>query len=228
MKVLVVEDDPHISDMVARRLGRDGIQTVVISDGAAAVAAVREQAPDLVLLDLNLPGRSGLDICRELKRDPELARTPVIILSGWGEVTDRIVGLESGADDYVPKPFNDRELLLRVKAVIRRTRGAAQPSLRTIGGLVIDQAKRLVSVNGESVTLTAKEFDLLDALAEAGGRVLTRQHLLRAVWGYAHGDQLNTRTIDVHVRQLRRKLAAEAHRLETISGVGYRLNPRAE
>jgi DNA-binding response OmpR family regulator len=228
MKVLVVEDDPRIGDIVARRLGREDIATILVGDGNDAIPAVRQHRPDLVLLDLSLPGRNGLEICRDLKRDPDLARTPVIIMSGWSEESDRIAGLEIGADDYVTKPFSDRELLLRVKAVIRRAHGATTPPVRRFGSLTIDHPQRRASVDGATLMLTAKEFDLLDALAEARGRVLTRQHLLKVVWGYAHGDVLHTRTIDVHVRHLRRKLGSEAERLETVKGVGYRLNPEGD
>jgi DNA-binding response OmpR family regulator len=223
MKVLVVEDDPSVSRFVAVRLQREGIETVVVEDGGRAMSAVREHRPDLVLLDITLPNRDGLEICRELRRDPDLASTPVIILSGLGQEMDRIKGLELGADDYIPKPFNDRELTLRVKAVMRRVEQGPPDRVQRVGSLEIDGPRRRATVAGEALVLTAKEFDLLHALANARGRVLTRTHLLRNVWGYAHGDALQTRTIDVHVRHLRQKLGPEAHRLETIKSVGYRL-----
>jgi two-component system phosphate regulon response regulator PhoB len=225
MKVLVVEDDPRIGQIVANRLQREGMEASIVSDGMLAVPAVRAWQPDLVLLDITLPGRDGLDICRELRRDPLLGRIPIIILSGLGEDLDRIVGLELGADDYIPKPFNDRELALRVKAVIRRAHESAPSHVRQLGVLTIDAPQRRVTLDGQLVSLTAKEFDLLSALADARGRVLTRSHLLRSVWGYEHGEGMHTRTVDVHVRHLRQKLGAEAWRLETVKSVGYRLNP---
>jgi two-component system phosphate regulon response regulator PhoB len=223
MKVLVIEDDPGVSKFLAMRLRREGMDPILVSDGGRAVAEIRAHHPDIVLLDINLPGRDGRDICRELRRDPTLARIPVIIMSGLGEDVDRIVGLEIGADDYVTKPFNDRELALRIQAVLRRTHGNSGPPVRRFGGLVLDTARRRVTVNGTPVTLTVKEYDFLIALADARGRVLPRQLLLREVWGYQHSDELHTRTVDVHVRHLRRKLGPEAHRIETVKGVGYRL-----
>jgi DNA-binding response OmpR family regulator len=225
MRVLVVEDDPGVSSFVSKRLQREGFETAVIADGLAAVPAVREQHPDLVLLDISLPGRDGREICRELKRDSALARIPVIIMSGMGEDVDRIVGLEIGADDYVTKPFNDRELALRIRAVLRRTHGVSGTPVRSFGKLTIDEPQRRVTVNNRPLVLTTKEFDLLAALADARGRVLSRKHLLREVWGYERGEELHTRTVDVHVRHLRQKLGPEADRVETIKGVGYRLNP---
>jgi two-component system alkaline phosphatase synthesis response regulator PhoP len=225
MKVLVVEDDPGVSQFVSTRLKREGMDAIVVTDGARAVHAVRQHRPDLILLDLNLPGRDGRDICRELRLDPTFARIPVIIMSGLGGDVDRIVGLEIGADDYVTKPFNDRELALRIRAVLRRTQGTGGPPVRRFGSLEVDLAQRRVTLNGTLLALTTKEFDLLMALVEARGRVLARKHLLREVWGYERGEDLYTRTVDVHVRHLRQKLGAEAHRIETIKGVGYRLNP---
>jgi DNA-binding response OmpR family regulator len=224
MKVLVVEDDPGVGRFVTTRLAREGYEVVLLDEGAGAISAVRQHNPDLLLLDLTLPGRDGRDICRELKRDPALSRIPVIIMSGLGETVDRIAGLEIGADDYVAKPFNDQELALRVRAVLRRTHGISGVPVRRLGTLTIDEPQRRVEVEGKPVTLTTKEFDLLSALADARGQVLSRKHLLREVWGYAHGDELHTRTVDVHVTHLRQKLGVEGYRVETIKGVGYRLN----
>jgi two-component system alkaline phosphatase synthesis response regulator PhoP len=200
------------------------MEPLAVDNGTAAVPMVREHRPDLVVLDITLPGRDGLDICRELRRDPVLNQIPIIILSGLGADMDRIVGLEIGADDYIAKPFNDRELALRVKAVIRRTQAIAADPVRRVGALVIDEPRRRVTVGGAPIALTAKEFDLLSTLVGARGRVLSRQHLLRVVWRYERGEDLHTRTVDVHVRHLRQKLGVEAPRLETIKGVGYRLN----
>jgi DNA-binding response OmpR family regulator len=228
MKVLVVEDDPLISRFVASRLEQEGMEPILVADGTGAVRAVREHKPDLVLLDLTLPGRDGRDICREMRHDPALARIPVIIMSGHGAETDRIIGLEIGADDYVTKPFSDRELALRIRAVLRRTRGESGPPERRLGTLIIDEPQRRVTLNGSVVNLTTKEFDLLTALVAARGQVLSRKHLLRDVWQYERGEDLYTRTVDVHVRHLRRKLGSEAHRIETVKGVGYRLKQDAD
>src|SRR5262245_5177435 len=149
MKVLVVEDDPGVSRFVSSRLSREGFEVILLHEGSSAVSAVREHSPDLLLLDITLPGRDGRDICRELKRDPALARIPVIIMSGLGETGDRIAGLEIGADDYVSKPFNDQELALRVRAVLRRTQGVSGPPVRRVGSLTIDEPQRRVAVDGQ-------------------------------------------------------------------------------
>jgi two-component system phosphate regulon response regulator PhoB len=220
-RVLVVEDDTRVLDVVVRGLERAGISAEVVSSGADALPAIRRRRPDLVLLDLELPSMGGLEVCRRLKQAPDLATIPVIIMTAQTSEVDRIVGLELGADDYVGKPFNIRELVLRVQAVLKRTAGGPTAAI-TCGALVLDLPMREVSVAGQPVVLTAREFDLLAALVTARGRPLSRSHLLRIVWGYEHPDEVESRTIDVHVRRLRQKLGAEAGRLVTLKHVGYR------
>lgn len=229
MRVLIVEDDPSIAQLLATSLGREGIDTALVGNGALALDAALAQRPDLVLLDLVLPGRGGLDVCRELRSHPRLRDIPVMMITGLAEETDRIVGFELGADDYILKPFSPREVVLRVKAVLRRAPrpGGGEGVVHTAGGLQIDGGRRSATLHGVPLELTAKEFDLLLALAEARGRVLSREHLLRTVWGFEHPGEQRTRTVDVHVRYLRRKLGPEAARLETFKRVGYRLNPDA-
>ena len=191
--------------------------------GDSALERVRQDPPpDLVLLDLMLPGLDGLEVCRHLRRDPATAAIPIIMLTAKAEEVDRIVGLELGADDYIVKPFSPREVALRIKAVLRRTAEpqAAAESLE-IGELRLDVAGHRLFVGGEEVTLTATEFRLLERLMESPGRVLTRNTLLADAWGYS--SDVDSRTVDTHVRRLRRKLGPEAERIETVIGVGYRL-----
>jgi DNA-binding response OmpR family regulator len=178
-----------------------------------------------VVLDLQLPGLDGLSLCGEMRRDPRTRSVPVIMLTARGDETDRIVGLEMGADDYVVKPFSPKELVARVRALLRRSSRPADEADTPIrdGALEIDRTRHVVRWNGESVHLTAKEFALLAALAEAGGRVLSRQRLLEQVWGYAYAE--GTRTVDVHVRRLREKLPGLAERLITVKSLGYRMVP---
>lgn len=220
-RVLVVEDDGKLRELILRSLTNAGLSPTGVGDGVEALHAIRRERPDLVVLDLDLPSLGGLEVCRRLKRDPDVADIPVVITTAQAAEVDRIVGLELGADDYVTKPFSMRELALRVQAVLRRTRGAA-PTARAFGAVTIDVAAREVTVAGARVSLTAMEFDLLATLVAARGRPLTRERLLRDVWGYEHPDEVQSRTVDVHIRRLRRKLGPEAVRLETLKHVGYR------
>lgn len=226
-KVLVVDDEPDIVELVRYHLEKAGFRCLVGADGAAALRLVREHRPDLLILDLMLPGLDGLEVCRRLRHDPATARLPVIMLTARAEEVDRVVGLEVGADDYVVKPFSPRELVARVNAILRRVREPAGEAVRQIGNLQIDEAKHQVAVKGVPIELTAKEFGLLSALVRANGRVLNREQLLEAVWGYANAAEIESRTVDVHVRRLREKLGAEAGRLLTVKGVGYRFDVEA-
>jgi DNA-binding response OmpR family regulator len=222
--VLVVDDEPDIVELVRYHLEKAGIECVHAAEGSAALRLVRERRPDAVILDLMLPGLSGLEICRLLRRDPATARVPIIMLTARAEEVDRVVGLEVGADDYVVKPFSPRELVARVGAVLRRARGSDVPAPRRAGSLEIDEARHRVQVAGQPVELTAKEFGLLVALVRAGGRVLGREQLLEGVWGYPAAAEIESRTVDVHVRRLREKLGPEARRLITVKAVGYRFD----
>lgn len=216
--VLVVEDEAPIADLLRLYLTRDGFGVHVESDGEQGLAAIARLRPVLVLLDVGLPGIDGTEVCRRMRAQDDW--TPVVFVTARDDEIDRILGLELGADDYVTKPFSPREVVTRVKAVLRRSADA--PAHRdapiAIGSVVLDPARRTVSVEGAEVTFTATEFDLLEHLMRRPGRVVTRDQLLSAVWGYAAAG--GTRTVDVHVAQVRRKLG-ESSPLRTVRGVGY-------
>jgi two-component system, OmpR family, alkaline phosphatase synthesis response regulator PhoP len=220
--VLVVEDEPDIRGLIVHHLVREGFRVRAVGSGAEALARVKAVAPDLVVLDLMLPGMDGLEVCRRLRAEPTTAGVPIIMLTAKADEVDRVVGLEMGADDYVVKPFSPKELVARVRAVLRRARPGEAARPLVAGGVSLDAARHQVTVTGQAVELTPKEFDLLHALLEAAGRVLSREHLLNRVWGYAHADEIESRTVDVHIRRLRAKLGAEERRIATIKGVGYR------
>jgi two-component system phosphate regulon response regulator PhoB len=224
LTVLLVEDERDIADLVRYHVEKAGMRLVHAADGATALRLARAESPDLVILDLMLPGLDGLGVCRQLRRDALTRRLPIIMLTARGEEVDRVVGLELGADDYVVKPFSPRELLARIRAVLRRTEEPATPAGRTVGDLRIDEARHAVTVGDRPVELTAKEFGLLAALVRADGRVLSRDQLLETVWGYANAGEIESRTEDVHVRRLRSKLGAEARRVVTVKAVGYRFD----
>ena len=219
--VLVVEDEIEIARVVRDYLRNAGFEVIVVGDGGSAVASVRSSRPDLLVLDLGLPGRDGLDVAREIRRWSD---TPIVMLTARGDETDRIVGLEIGADDYVVKPFSPKELVARVRAVLRRTRTAARgDEVVRAGDVEIDTAKMRVSVGGTQVDLTPTEFQLLATLAREPGRVFTRSQLLDAVHGVA--IESYERAIDAHVKNIRRKIEPEPgspRYVVTVHGVGYR------
>jgi phosphate regulon transcriptional regulator PhoB len=223
--VLVVEDEPDIRGLIVHHLTREGFRCRTAATGAEALSRVRAAVPALVVLDLMLPEMSGLEVCRRLRGDPATAGVPIIMLTAKADEVDRIVGLELGADDYVAKPFSPKELVARVRAVLRRARPGEPARPLSAGGVSLDTARHRVTVDGRPVELTPKEFELLHALLEAAGRVLSREHLLNHVWGYARADEIESRTVDVHIRRLRAKLGAEERRIVTIKGVGYRFDP---
>ena len=218
--VLVVEDEPDIRNLIVHHLERDGFRCRTAATGADALAAVRAAMPDLVVLDLMLPGMDGLEVCRRLRAGPSVP--PIIMLTAKADEVDRVVGLELGADDYVVKPFSPKELVARVRAVLRRGRPVEGARSLTAGGVALDPARHQVTVAGAAVALTPKEFELLQTLMESAGRVLTREHLLNRVWGYARADEIESRTVDVHVRRLRAKLGEAGARITTVKTVGYR------
>ena len=219
--VLVVEDEIEIARVVRDYLRNAGFEVIVVGDGGSAIASVRSAKPDLLVLDLGLPGRDGLDVAREIRRWSD---TPIVMLTARGDETDRIVGLEIGADDYVVKPFSPKELVARVRAVLRRTRTAARgDEVVRAGDVEIDTAKMRVSVGGTQVDLTPTEFQLLATLAREPGRVFTRSQLLDAVHGVA--IESYERAIDAHVKNIRRKIEPEPgspRYVVTVHGVGYR------
>jgi DNA-binding response OmpR family regulator len=225
-RVLIVEDEPDIRDLLGFHLEREGYLVSTARTGADALRQIATSPPDLVLLDLMLPEVDGLEVCRRLRREPRTTSLPIVMLTAKGEETDRVLGLEMGADDYVVKPFSPKEVVARVRAVLRRVGAAALGTGPIVTGqLSIDPARHLVHVAGSPVDLTPKEFDLLRALAEARGRVLSREYLLDRVWGYTAAEEIESRTVDVHVRRLRMKLGAEGARIVTVKSVGYRLEP---
>ena len=218
--ILVVDDERNIVQLARLYLDKEGFQVEAAYDGAQALEKAKSVKPDLIILDIMMPEMDGLDVCKELRKT---SNVPIIILTARGDDIDRVVGLELGADDYVTKPFNPRELVARVKAVLRRSRleEPVQPVLE-VDGLRLDTARREVTVEGNAVALRAKEFDLLTAFMKHSGIVLDRERLLQMVWGSDYyGD---TRTIDVHVAWLREKLSDAKHaKIETVWGVGYKL-----
>ena len=223
-RVLIVEDEPDIRALVVHHLKREGYQVSAASSGEEALRQVQAAPPDLVLLDLMMPAMDGLEVCRRLRQDPATVSLPIVMLTAKGDEVDRVLGLEIGADDYIVKPFSPKELLARVRAVLRRSRPAPGAAPLRLGALSIDLGTHTASVDGLALALTPKEFDLLRALVEARGRVLSREFLLDRVWGYARASEIESRTVDVHVRRLRVKLGPEGRRILTIKSVGYRLD----
>ena len=223
-KILIVEDEPDIVELLVYNLHQAGFETDAVLNGADALEQVKIEPPDLVLLDLLLPEVDGLEVCRTLKRNPETAGIPIIMLTAKGEAIDRIVGLELGADDYITKPFSPREVMLRIRAVLRRAPNVPRnkPANQIhIDDLKIDLDRHQVFSDGSVIDLTATEFKILSLFAHSPGRVFTRSILMDAVWGQEYyGIE---RTMDTHVSRLRRKLGEFGERIETVHGVGYRL-----
>jgi DNA-binding response OmpR family regulator len=218
-RILVVDDAPNIVELLRMYLEREGYEVAEAGDGPSAIEAHRRIRPDLVLLDVMLPGMDGFEVCRAIRRE---ADTPIVMLTARTDDVDAIVGLEIGADDYVTKPFNPRALVARVKAILRRTDGTVRMGRSIeVGSLRIEPRRREVAVGGRVVELRAREFDLLAALARDPGVVLTREMLLEDVWGTDFPGE--TRTVDVHVSELRKKLGPDGPAIESVRGVGYRL-----
>jgi DNA-binding response OmpR family regulator len=224
MQILVAEDDRDIAELIAHYFQKAGWTTAIAASGDAALAYARRNPVDVVILDLMLPGLSGLEVCRVLRGEPSTAAVPIIMVTARADERDRIAGLDTGADDYVAKPFSPNELVARVRALLRRARRtspAAEPQTLEFGPLVVDLDRHMVSDDGRPVNLTAKEFLLLRYLLEHRGRVLSRDVLLSDVWGYRYTG--GTRTVDVHVRRLREKLPVLVDALVTVKQFGYKL-----
>ena len=220
--ILVVEDDRDIADLIRHYLARAGHRVELSTAGSEALLRVRDERPDVLILDIMLPGMSGLDVCRTIRADPALAKLPIIMVTARAEEGDRILGLESGADDYVTKPFSPRELVARVAALLRRVGSPGEAgSVLRYGTVSVDLDRHLVTDEGRDVKLTAKEFLLLEYLIRHCGRVVSRDVLLSDVWGYQYTG--GTRTVDVHVRRLREKLPILTSSLETVKQFGYKL-----
>jgi len=222
-RILVVDDEPDVTELVKYKLEQEGYQCEVLNDPLSFVGVARDFQPHLMILDIMMPELNGLQLCRIARSDPTMKETPIIFLTARGEAEDRVKGLETGADDYVAKPFNTKELMLRVGKVLNRGGKQTQSSAMTriqIGGVVIDEELHQLLVDDEPVVLTATEFRLLKLLMERKGRVQSRENLLVNVWNY--DTDIETRTVDTHVRRVREKLGRYAHLIETVRGVGYR------
>lgn len=221
-KILIIEDEPNIRELVLYNLSQYDYEGVAAEDGLQGLAMVHSEKPDLILLDIMLPGKNGYDICKELRA--EGSKTPIIMLTAKNEEIDKVLGLEFGADDYMSKPFGIRELMARIKAVLRRYESSPEQDGIAIGDLIINIDSHEVRLAGKPLELTLKEFDLLRVLAENRGRVMTRDQLLDKVWGFEYIGE--TRTVDVHVRYLRKKLGDEDNEgkyIQTIRGMGYKM-----
>jgi two-component system response regulator ResD len=223
-QVLVVEDDDTVANVVVGYLQRGGHAATRVADGQAALDSVAEAAPDIIVLDLMLPGVDGLEVCRQVRKD--LPNLPVVMLTALSEPDDRILGLELGADDYVTKPFSPRELMLRIESVLRRTAAQETPAQRTTlvaGAITVDTAARRVTKHGQELALTVRELDLLSFLLANPGQAFSREQLMKQVWGWTFGDQS---TVTVHVRRLREKVEDDPTNptlIQTVWGIGYRL-----
>jgi len=227
-KILIVDDEEHIIELLKFNLLNAGYDIFTANNGIDAVKIAKAEKPSLLLLDLMLPGIDGFDVCKEIKRDNDMKKTSIIMLTAKGEELDKILGLELGADDYITKPFSVRELLARVKAVLRRTNSFSEieEDQYDSENLKVDFERHEVFVNGEKVDLTLKEFELLQILIKNKGKILTRETLLDKIWGYEYIGE--TRTVDVHIRYIRKKIEEDDKNprfIETIRGVGYRFNP---
>lgn len=222
-KILIVEDEKDIVKMLEYALKKEGFTVVSVRNGLEAVNTAERERPDLVLLDLMLPGMGGLDVCKSLKSDRKTSGIPVIILTAKSQEIDKVIGLELGADDYMTKPFSPRELMARIKAVLRRTSGREVTSdVFTAGDLALDMSKIQVKVRNRPVELTSKEFELLKALTGAKGRVLSREYLLDTIWGIDESLEIETRTVDAHITTLRKKLKSAGAYIVTVKNYGYR------
>ena len=219
--IILFEDDPNIRELIGYNLEKEGFSLKAYEDGRNALEKIMESKPDLVLLDIMLPVKSGLDICKEIRQNRELAEIPVIVLTARGDEIDKVIGLELGADDYITKPFSNREMIARIKALLRRTKNpeVLREDTKIIRGkLEINRANHEVYLNKERMELTLKEFKLLELLSQKPGRVFTRDYLLESIWDYEYSG--DTRTVDVHIRHLRKKIGENY--IETIRGIGYR------
>jgi DNA-binding response OmpR family regulator len=220
--ILVIDDEPELVKLLDYNLTKAGYLVLSAKDGENGLAAARKHSPDAIILDVMMPGLDGWEVCKRLRTDPSTSALPILMLTAKAEEGDRVLGLELGADDYVTKPFGVRELLARVKALLRRSEIAtASPEVVKSGKIVIDSSRRTVTVAGKPVALTATEFNLLKSLAEKEGRVISREDLL----SLARGDEVAVmdRTVDVHVAALRKKLGKQGDMIETVRGVGYRM-----
>jgi len=224
-RIAIVEDERDVADLIEHYLRRNGYDSVIYNNGETALSKLRSNPPDLLILDLMLPGMDGLELCRALRADAAIKWIPIIMLTAKGEETDRIVGLEMGADDYVTKPFSPNELMARVKSVLRRGQkaGAVQKVIK-YGQLLLDDERHIVTIGKAEIELSAKEFGLLEYLLQRPGRVHSRDQILSAVWGHDYNGE--SRTVDVHIRHLRAKIPMLATAIVTVKSFGYKLQER--
>lgn len=222
-KILIVEDEKDIVKMLEYNLKKEGFKVIAAVDGEDALELAGRQQPDLILLDLMLPGMDGLEVCKVLKKESKTSSIPIIMLTAKSQESDKVAGLELGADDYITKPFSPRELVARIKAVLRRvTEREKLPEIFQAGDLKIDFSRICLTVKDKPVELTAKEFELLKTLLRGKGRVLSRDYLLDSIWGFDHAMEIQTRTVDVHIRTLRKKLKNASKYIITVKNYGYR------
>nr|MBU1328454.1 response regulator transcription factor [Candidatus Omnitrophota bacterium] len=222
-KILIIEDEKDIVKMLDYNLRKEGFRALLANNGEDGLDMMRKEHPDLILLDLMLPEMDGLEVCKAVKNGTETAHIPIIILTAKAQETDKIVGLELGADDYVTKPFSPKELIARIKAVLRRVKEKEKlPEVFKIGDMVIYFSKIMVAIKDKPIELTSKEFELLKILIKAKGRVLSRDYLLDTIWGFNQALEIQTRTVDVHITTLRKKLKNESKRIVTVKNYGYR------
>lgn len=224
-KILIVDDEEHIRELIKFNLENNGYKTICADNGLDALKIAKEEKPQLVLLDVMLPAMDGYDVCKEIRKDNAISSTPIIMITAKGEEFDKVLGLELGSDDYITKPFSIRELLARVKAILRRTIIKPIDNSFSFGKISIDFEKHEVIKSGIKIDLTLKEFELLHILIKNKGRVMTRDFLLDKIWGYEYIGE--TRTVDVHIRHLRKKIEEDDKNpkfIETIRGIGYRFN----
>lgn len=224
-KVLVVDDEEHIRELIKFNLDKNGYKTICADNGLDALKMAKDENPQLILLDVMLPAMDGYDVCKEIRRDNSISSTPIIMITAKGEEFDKVLGLELGADDYITKPFSIRELIARVKAILRRTTIKPIDNSYNFGTISIDFEKHEVTKEGMKIELTLKEFELIQILIKNKGRVMTRDFLLDKIWGYEYIGE--TRTVDVHIRHLRQKIEDDDKNpkyIETIRGIGYRFS----
>jgi len=221
--VLVIEDESDVVDLLRYNLNKAGFSVLIAYDGLAGLEMARRSRPEIVVLDLMLPKMDGYSVCKALKRDADTELLPIVMLTARGEMSERVRGLEIGADDYVTKPFSPRELVLRIQSVLRRSRSKVPGEVIGVGDFHLDKNKFDVRLEGRRLDLTTTEFKLLTVLIERRGRTQSRETLLYDVWGYQ--NPIDTRTVDTHIRRLREKLGRHSARLETVRGEGYRFNP---
>ncbi|NMM65613.1 response regulator transcription factor [Clostridium sp. P21] len=222
-KILIVDDEEHITELMKFNLDNNGYKTICAGNGLDALRLAKIENPNLILLDIMLPGMDGYDVCKEVRKDNSISSTPIIMITAKGEEFDKVLGLELGADDYITKPFSIRELLARVKAVLRRTNAKSVDKIYDFGKISINFEKYEILKDGVKLELTLKEFEVLELLIKNKGRVMTRDFLLDKVWGYEYIGE--TRTVDVHIRHLRQKIEEDDKNpkfIETIRGIGYR------